>query len=161
MGVNRNSYIFMLWEKQILWIFRRIIELFLKSMGIKACTLERAFSHTQIPKVSMWHAPSGLQVFAWVSLSALEPSSAFLIAGESAHFHWMSHFSRFSSDTFSSVKLSLTSVSLYHLHIPAPKVLPSRLSRNILESGNGNSFAISLLLPLNSTNSRYRATFWC
>lgn len=45
---NKDFNTFMLWEKQVLWVFRKIGELFFKSMGIKACMLEMGFSCTKI-----------------------------------------------------------------------------------------------------------------
>lgn len=96
-----------------------------------------------------------------MSFFVLEFFLVFLIVGESVYFYWMSYFLRFSLDIFFFVKFFLILVFFYYLYILVFKVLFSRLFRNILELGNGNSFVIFLFLLFNSINSRYRVIFWC
>lgn len=52
--------------------YRKIVELLLKSMCIKVCTLDMGLSHTEVLTDPIWPAPSGVQVIPRVSLSALE-----------------------------------------------------------------------------------------
>lgn len=51
---------------------RKIVELLLKSMCIKVCTLEMGLSHTKVLTEPIWPASSGVQVFPWESVFALE-----------------------------------------------------------------------------------------
>ena len=52
--------------------YRKIVELLLKSMCIKVCTLEMGLSHKKVLTDPIWPALSGVQIFPWVSFSALE-----------------------------------------------------------------------------------------
>lgn len=145
-GDHQHFCIFMLGEKQILWVFRKMVELFLKPKDIKARTLE---IQIELPW-DMCCQPSGV----CMSKPFCSRSRLRLFWG----LVWGCPFPQnelFVKILFIYILLceTLRSVALYYLHISTSNSYPAVYLGASQSLGNDTTFAIPKvhLMPLNST----------